>query len=230
MQPQEEPQNWQQPAQAPPAAPYQTAAPAQSDVPPSPAPVAEVVPDDGIDEPGYADDTDDSQVGTEEIAGDNDMVDEDNQAVLRWQEAEYVQYEQSHTWFIVLGVVVVVLMAVAFFLMKSITFAILIPIMAVALVVYVKRPAAIHDYTVSRKGLHVDDRLFGYDLFRAFGVLTREGRHALVLIPRKRFQLGHTIYFPESVGEPLVDMLAARLPMNDVKPDFIDSLLARLRL
>ena len=61
-------------------------------------------------------------------------------------------------------------------------------------------------------------------------VLTREGRHALVLMPRKRFQLGHTIYFPESVGEPLVDMLAARLPMNDVKPDFIDSLLARLRL
>ena len=63
------------------------------------------------------------------------MVDEDDQSVLRWKEAEYVQYEQSRTWFVVLGVVVVVLMAVAFFLMKSITFAILIPIMAVALVV-----------------------------------------------------------------------------------------------
>jgi hypothetical protein len=38
------------------------------------------------------------------------------------------------------------------------------------------------------------------------------------------------MYFPEDVGEALVDMLAARIPMNEVKQDAIDHLLARLRL
>ena len=83
MQPQEEPQNWQQPAQAPPAAPYQTAVPEQSDTPLSPAPMVEVIPDDGPVEPEYVDGADDSQVGAEEIADDNDMVGEDDQSVLR---------------------------------------------------------------------------------------------------------------------------------------------------
>ncbi|MBC7764177.1 hypothetical protein H7Y29_00515, partial [Microbacteriaceae bacterium] len=54
--------------------------------------------------------------------------------------------------------------------------------------------------------------------------------HSVVLVPRKRFQLGQTIYFPEEVGETLVDMLAARLPMKETAPDLIDRILARLHL
>ena len=45
-----------------------------------------------------------------------------------------------------------------------------------------------------------------------------------------RFQLGQNIYFPEESGEKIVDMLAARLPMKEVKPDFIDRILAKLHL
>ena len=52
----------------------------------------------------------------------------------------------------------------------------------------------------------------------------------MVLTPRKRFQIGQTLYFPEEVGEQLVDMLAERLPMKEVAPDAIDRLLAKLHL
>jgi hypothetical protein len=235
MQPQQEPQDWQQPPQAPPAPPYQAVVPEQGAVPPAnePTPREDDGQPEGSTEPvEHALNSSSSEDAPVQI-DDSDTVgqeDQDDQPVLRWRAAEYVQQEQSSVWFIMLGVVVVALMAIAFFLMQSITFAILIPIMAVALIVYIKRPAAVHDYTISRKGLHVDDRLFGYDQYRAFGVISRDNKHAVVLIPRKRFQLGHTVYFPEDVGESLVDMLAARLPMKDIKPDFIDNLLVRLRL
>jgi hypothetical protein len=54
--------------------------------------------------------------------------------------------------------------------------------------------------------------------------------HSAVLVPRKRFQLGQTVYFPTEVGEQLVDMLASRLPMKELEPDALDRLLARLHL
>ena len=76
----------------------------------------------------------------------------------------------------------------------------------------------------------MDDRLFSYSQFKSFGVIRHDRHHSVVLVPRKRFQIGQTIYFPEEIGEQLVDMLAARLPMKEVKPDFIDRLLEQLRL
>ena len=42
--------------------------------------------------------------------------------------------------------------------------------------------------------------------------------------------MGLIAYFPENVGEELVDMLAARLPMQTYTPDFLDKLLAKLRI
>ena len=133
-------------------------------------------------------------------------------------------------WFVALGLVVVALMVIAVVLIKSITFAILLPVMAAALVVYVKRPPSANDYIISRKGIHVNDHLYTYDQFRSFGVTQHAGYHSVVLVPRKRFQIGQTLYFPEEVGEPLVDMLAARLPMKEVEPDLIDKILAKLHL
>ena len=60
--------------------------------------------------------------------------------------------------------------------------------------------------------------------------MKQETANHVVLIPRKRFQLGQNIYFPTEVGENLVDMLAARLPMKEASPDIVDKLLAKLRL
>lgn len=154
----------------------------------------------------------------------------DDTALLRWQATEYIHHERTGLWYAVLGLVVVAFIALAIFVFNSITFAILIPVMLVSLVVYVRRPPSVLNYTLSRKGLHVNDRLYTYDQFKAFGVITHENAHSVVLLPRKRFQVSQTVYFPEEVGEPLVDMIAARLPMQEVELDAIDKLLKKLRI
>jgi hypothetical protein len=38
------------------------------------------------------------------------------------------------------------------------------------------------------------------------------------------------IYFPQEYGEAIVDLLGARLPMHDVKPDFFDKIIHSLGL
>jgi hypothetical protein len=208
---------WQQPDPTGSAAPYESVreepdAPSESD-------------NNADDMSGAGEDGD----GTSDDVADERAQEADG-SVVQWQATEYVQQDRSARWFIVLAVICLGLISVALFLMHSISFAILVPVMAAALVVYVRRPPAVIDYVVSRKGIHINDHLHTYDEFRSFGVLSHDGVHSVVLVPRKRFQLSQTMYFPEEVGEALVDMLAARIPMNEVKQDAIDHLLARLRL
>lgn len=154
----------------------------------------------------------------------------DDEILIRWQALEYMQHQHEPIWYIGFGATVLILIAVAIFVFKSPTFAVLVPVMAVALALYVRRPPATIDYTVSRKGIHVNDRLYTFDQFKSFSVVRQETTNHVVLIPRKRFQLGQNIHFPTEIGEKLVDMLAARLPMKETSPDIIDKLLAKLRL
>jgi hypothetical protein len=39
-----------------------------------------------------------------------------------------------------------------------------------------------------------------------------------------------TVYFPKEKGEEIGDMFGARLPMEQVKLDFIDKIVRRLRI
>jgi hypothetical protein len=216
---------WQQPVTSNGQAPY--VAPTENEAP-TPVVVSEYEAPAEPQEDAVADqpNSDQSVPSTTELLYAND----DDAALIRWQSTEYIHQEKSPLWYVILALITLVLMAVAYIVIGSLTFTILLPVMAVTLVLYTRRPPAINDYSLSRKGIHVNDKLFTYDQFRSFGVITMHDHHAAVLVPRRRFQLGQTLYFPEEVGEKLVDMLAERLPMNDAKPDAIDRILARLRL
>ena len=214
-------QDWQQPQQSTVQTPYQPVTQTvESDIQPMETEVyaqtSDAMAEQQFDQPNM-----------EEIGAADSQ---DDEILVQWQASEYPHRDHTPAWYAGLGVVTVLLVLVAIFVFDSISFAILIPVMAVALVIYVHRPPAIIDYVVSRKGLYVNDRLFPYDQFKSFGIITREDVNYAVLIPRKRFQMGQRIYFPREVGEQLVDMLAARLPMKEIHPDAIDKLLAKLQL
>lgn len=208
-------EEWQQPTEAQSQAPFQ-------------APQEPEVNDTQI--PEQVDENDDQQADDQPDTNEEPEISEDDATLIRWEAPEHIDIDKSRGWYIIFVVVTLVAVLIAIFLIHSVTFAILVPVMAVALFIYTRRPPELLHYTLSRKGLHINDRLFPYSLFKSFGVMSRAGMHSAVLIPRKRFQVGQTLYFPENVGEQLVDMLASRLPMSEVEPDAIDRLLARLHL
>lgn len=159
---------------------------------------------------------------TAPIEGDEELV--------RWQATEHVYHEKDPLWYIIFALVVLGLIILAIFVVNSWTFAILVPVMAAALVVYAMRPPSLMNYTLSRKGLHVNDHLYNFADFREFGLVRDEETYSIMLMPRKRFQPGVTVFFPEEAGEAIVDMLAARLPMRELKLDLIDRLIRMLRI
>lgn len=149
---------------------------------------------------------------------------------LRWRATEYIHHEKDALWFIVFAVIVIVMMVVSILVIQSVTFTILIPVMAAALIVYTRRPPRIIDYTLSSQGLHLNDQLYPFSDFKGFGVI-RDGReYSIMLLPTKRFKLGVSIYFPEEAGEAIVDVLGARLPMQEMHLDAFDRIIHKLRI
>lgn len=213
-------ENWQQPPERPGQSPYY----APQSAPDAEADPSVQLPGDGSSAGSVPDNMPASEID------DNPAVEVDSDYVLRWQASEAASRNKGAVWYLLLGAVVLMLVALAIFVFHSWSFAVLIPVMLVALIIYIRRPPQVIDYTLSRQGLHIGDRLYGYGQFKAFGVVSGSEGHSVILLPRKRFQVSQVIYFPEDVGEPLVDMLAARLPMQDVKLDAIDRLLQALHI
>lgn len=149
---------------------------------------------------------------------------------VRWQALEYFQQMKQPLWYVGFAAVVVILMVLAVWLMQAWTFAILILVMAAALMVYSHRPPRELTYILSEKGLYINDQLHPMGEFKSFGVVQDGEMHSLMLIPVKRFRPGLSVYFPTEVGERVVDLLGAYLPMQDIKLDAFDKIVQKLRL
>lgn len=223
MQPDRTPQQWRQPDEQPAQSPYVVAS---SDAPRGPVVTLSSEEPPQLWSPSSPVEEND---GTDGVAGSESIVDP-AKAPVRWQATEYIHRDKSPLWFVVFAVVCVVLIVLAIFVIQSVTFAILIPIMAVALLVYARRPPRIIDYTLSRQGLHINDHLYPFAEFKSFGVIHGDDEYSVFLVPVKRFKPGVTVYFPEEAGEAIVDMLAARLPMRELHLDVVDRIIRKLRL
>lgn len=221
MQPNHDPSEWQQPEQQPPQAPYVAVAPEER----QPGPVVTLSPDETSATTAW----EPAQNASPDTVTTESAVHPALQPV-RWQATEYIHRDKTPVWFVIFAVVCLVLVTLAIFVIKSITFAILIPVMAAALLVYSHRPPRILDYTLSRQGLHVNDHLYPFGEFKSFGVIHGDDEYSVFLVPIKRFRPGVTVYFPEEAGEAIVDMLAARLPMRELHLDAVDRIIRKLRL
>lgn len=151
-------------------------------------------------------------------------------APVTWTAYEYLHQEKGTMWFVVFAVVIALLLALSVFLMKSWSFAVLLGVIAIVVVIYSRRPPRELSYSLSDEGLFVDQKLHKFSDFKSFGVIRDGQEFSVMLIPTQRFQPGVTVYFPEEAGEAIVDMLGARLPMKDLKLDAVDRLVRLLRL
>ena len=222
-------ENWQQPTQQPANSPY--TAPVDESVAPQ-QPVVTMQPDAtapaAFAEPVSTNTTAEANATQTDNAT---LADDSLEAQpVRWQAKEYIDREKNALWFVGFAVITIGFMILAVFLMKSWTFAILIPVMAATLLVFTQRPPRVLDYTLGRKGLHINDHLYSFSDFKAFAVIHGDDEHSISLIPVKRFKPAVSIYFPEEVGEAIVDLLATRLPMQELHLDFIDRMTRKLRL
>jgi hypothetical protein len=159
-----------------------------------------------------------------------DYDDEDSEAPVTWVAHEYIHREKGAMWFTLFAVVVVILLGVSIFLMNSWSFAALLAVIAVVVVVYSRRPPRELNYMIDDEGLTIDSTLHKFSSFKSFGVIHDGDQFSVMLIPTQRFQPAISVYFPEEAGEDIVDMLGGQLPMKELHLDIIDRITRLLRL
>lgn len=148
---------------------------------------------------------------------------------VSWEAEEYIQYKHNVGWYVALFAVSLALIALSVFL-KWWSFLALIVVCIIAILVSSSRPPRKIKYKLDKTGLTEGNRLHKYEDFRAFGILKEDSHYSAVLIPKKRFGLQVKVYFPGGSGEAIVDALGARLPMEEVKLDFLDKIVNFLRI
>jgi hypothetical protein len=150
---------------------------------------------------------------------------------VHWSANESIDAEKGGLWFVALIIIALALIAGDILFLKEFTFSILVVVMVAVIILYSRRPARLIDYTLSgEQGLYIGEKLYHFNEFKGFGLIQDQGHHSILLIPVKRFSPGVSVYFPEDVGEKIVDIFGARLPMHDMKLDFIDTVVRKLRL
>ena len=150
-------------------------------------------------------------------------------AEVTWQAEEYVTQEKNGGWYVGLVVIGLALVALSIWLGWW-SFTILIVLSVIALILYSVRPPRKLNYAITNKGLKEGNKLYKFEDYKSFGVLQDGNRFAIVLTPKKRFYPAVTVYFPEHNGEEIVDGFGMKLPMAEVKLDFLDKLVRILRI
>ena len=148
---------------------------------------------------------------------------------VSWEAQEYIQYKHNVSWYVALFAVGAALIALSVFLQWW-SFLALVVVCIIAILVSSSRPPRKIHYKLDKSGLTEGNRLYKYEDFRAFGILKEDSHFSAVLIPKKRFGLQVKVYFPGGSGEAIVDALGARLPMEEVKLDFLDKMVNFLRI
>ncbi len=149
----------------------------------------------------------------------NDKPQIDN-APVYWSANEYIHEEKNLMWFVSFAVIVILFIASDILFIHSYSFSALVVVMSIALIIYSRRPPRAIEYTLSGdQGLYIGEKLYHFNEFKSFGLIKDGNHHSIVLIPLKRFSPGVSVYFPEESGEQIVDILGARLPMENLKLD-----------
>lgn len=149
---------------------------------------------------------------------------------VTWEASEYIHHERDGLWFVIFLSITAILLAISIFLIKNYFFTALIVVMAIALFIYARRPPRVVRYTLSGQGLHIGQQFHSFNEYRAFGIVEDGALYSVKLLPTARFGQEVTLYFAETEGERIVDILGAFLPMENLHLDLIDRLLRRLRL
>lgn len=153
-----------------------------------------------------------------------------NLEIANWEAQDSVIGEKNKLWYVLFTIAVIALAAVAWFI-GSWTFAALILVSAVAIIVSRTSSAArVVSYSLSGMGFFIDGKLHEYNQFKSFGILKEPGVFSIVFLPKKRFSTSVSIYFAEQDGEKIVDIIGARLPMEEIHPDIIDKIVRKLKL
>lgn len=148
--------------------------------------------------------------------------------ILSWAGPEFVVTNKPAGWYALLygffGILIVI--AIIFKQWFSI---ILSAVMAIAITVLANRKPKNQVYSISNYGVHIGDRAYDFDRFKAFFVSDDYGQKVLDLVPIKRFEPLVSLPVGAEQAEQAEALMAEVLPETEPHEDVVDKIFKYLR-
>ena len=145
-----------------------------------------------------------------------------------WQASEFIHHQKSAGWYMVLGLLVVVLIIAAVITKQWFSIAVFAP-MTAAVVVYASKEPRILSYRLDSHGLSIDNKPNPYSRFKSYSVLKDTGWHMIDLDPTQRFAPRVSIIFDNDDLDKITAILDTKMPRVDREPDWIEKLTRSIR-
>jgi hypothetical protein len=148
---------------------------------------------------------------------------------VSWTASEYVAHNKGVSWFLLVGLAIVVVAVAIYALTRDVVSAVVIGIVGVTFGAFGARKPQVLEYIVDSKGIHIGHKTYPYVQFRSFSVLEDDGTHSIFLMPAQRFGLPINIYYELKDEGTIVEALGANLPLEERKAALIDRLMSKIR-
>ncbi len=148
---------------------------------------------------------------------------------VTWTASEFIAHDKTVVWYLGLMVAAALLAAGIYWLTKDMVSAAVIIVAALFLAYYGSHQPRQLEYHLDGQGVKVGERHYGYSAFRSFSVMPEGAFSSIVFMPLKRFALPLTLYYAPDDEDKIVKILSDQLPLEDRRPDAVDSLMRRIR-
>jgi len=148
---------------------------------------------------------------------------------ISWTASEFIAHEKTAGWYLALGLASVIGAIIVFTIFRDWVTTIVILMAGLALGVYGGWRPREQEYGLSTRGLSVGQRFFAYEDFRSFSIVDEGAFTSIQFAPLKRFGTPVSIYYDPKDEEAILNLLSARLPMEETHADPVDRFMKRIR-
>ncbi len=142
-----------------------------------------------------------------------------------WKAYEHQHSEKSTDWFWALGIVAVSSAIVAL-LFKNFLFALLILVGSCTMALLAKKPARELTFSLSKRGITIEDSLYPYQMLVAFWIHGRDTENPTLIIDARKFMTPHLIAELDPADtEKIHAYLSEYLPEEEIHEPFLQRLL-----
>lgn len=144
---------------------------------------------------------------------------------ITWEAPEHHHVEKGSDWFWVVGIIAVAGATAAFFF-GNFLFAILILVAAVSLSLVALRQPKVIPFSVSTRGIRVDENIYPYAALESFYIDTVNYAEPQLLVKSKKLYMPLIVMpIPEEYMDEIDDILSERLPEEELEEPLVNVLL-----
>ena len=147
---------------------------------------------------------------------------------LEWTASETDYSHKGLWWYLALAAIIVALVATAVIFKLWLGIGVFLA-MGLTIGVYAQRGPHTQTYRLDDQGLTVEGKLYTFDKFKTFGVISDVSWHTIDLESTARFMPRLNILYNDADFGAIVDRLADNLPRQDRSPEAIERLTRWLR-